>query len=238
MKVYDAIIRQTAETLEGLPARVLEPGAPAPEGDRNELVLRREAAFELGEGSLPSVAFTAVTSDPALVERDEICLIGPDLGEIGGDCAFARAALIRTDEIDERGDEAAFAVIKNIELKKYAVSAKGYMVRASALTNREQVRVSRKALAAGLDFAAVGSLYIAKYRENPHVRAVKLLFITLPSASYAALDTLAGQADGVTRALNHALADVSMNCRTCEWKPVCDAVDGMKELHQRAAAQH
>ena len=33
--------------------------------------------------------------------------------------------------------------------------------------------------------------------------------------------------------LDHALADVSMNCRACEWKPVCDAVEGMKELHQQ-----
>ena len=62
--------------------------------------------------------------------------------------------------------------------------------------------------------------------------------VTLPNAPYAALDSLADRTNVLVATLNHALADVSMNCRACEWKPVCDAVDGMKELHQRAAAQH
>ena len=233
MKVYDDIIRETLAKLEGLPSSFAPFGAPAEEGSKNELVLRHDAAFELGEASFDSVCYTAVTSSEALVPEDGTVVIGRDLGAIHADCAFARIALIRTDDIASSGDEAAYAVIKNIDLKKYSVSAKGYMVRASAMSNREQVRVAKSAVAAGLDFAAIGSLYIKRYRENPHVKAVRIIFVTLPDAPFAALDKLAVRADTVTKALDHALSDVSMNCRACEWKPVCDSVEGMKQEHER-----
>lgn len=108
------------------------------------------------------------------------------------------------------------------------------MMRPSGMTNREQVRVSKKAIKAGLSFADVGNLLIGKYHANPHVKAVQMLFITLPDVPYRRLDTFANQAGAITKTLNHALADVSMDCHACEWKPVCDTVDGMKELHQRS----
>ena len=107
------------------------------------------------------------------------------------------------------------------------------MMRPSAMTNREQVRVSRRAVKSGLRFQGVGNLLIQAYRRDPHVRAVQVIFVTAPQASYRALDALADQIAVRTKMLDHALADVSMNCRACEWKPVCDAVEGMKELHQQ-----
>lgn len=235
MKLFDDLIAQTLALLEPC-APVRFPFAPeraAGEGEPNELILRRETAFELGEGSYPAVSFTAVTQDETLVREDGTCLCGPDLHEIKGDCAFARITLLRTDDIFKRGDQAAFALIKSMEVKKFEVWPWGYMMRPSALTNREQVRVSQKAVKDGLRFEHVGNLLIQKYRENPHVLAAAVLFVTLPSAPYRALDALADRAAALTGTLNHALADASMNCRACEWKSVCDVVDGMKELHQK-----
>lgn len=237
MKIYDEIIQKTEYLLSGHEPSAYQftPERSALEGKKNQLILGRETAFELGAGTLESVNFVAITENEALVPRDEILVYGNDLTKIKNDCSFARITFLRTDFIEENGDQGAYSIIKNIEMKKFDVSPDGYMMRASALSNREQVRISKTALKAGLSFEKVGNLFIKKYRENRHVKAVKLLFVTLPDAPYGELDKLATSAVEITRALNHIIADLNMDCHACSWKPVCDEVEGMKEMHFKMA---
>lgn len=236
MTVYDEIIRRTYALLSGHESRSFpySPENTAKEGSKNQLILGREAAFELGAGTLSSVSFVSVTDDESLVPRDEIMVFGKDLGQLKDDCSYARISLLRTDDIEQEGEQGAYGIIKNIEMKKYSSSAEGYMLRASALSNREQVRVSKMALKKGLSFEQVGNLFIKRYKENPHVLAVRQIFVTLPDAPYSELDKLAESAVEITRALNHIIADLNMDCHACAWKPVCDEVEGMKELHKAA----
>lgn len=235
MKLYDDLISEALGLLAPLGLTELPVGEDlaAREGDPNELILKRDTAFELGEGSYPSASITAVTQSETLVPKDSVVLCGADLDHIKSDCAYARVTLLRTDDILEKGEQAAYARIKRLETQKFRIGAEGYMMRPSAMTNREQVRVSRRAVKSGLRFQGVGNLLVQAYRRDPHVRAVQVIFVTAPQAPYRALDALADQIAVRTKMLDHALADVSMNCRACEWKPVCDAVEGMKELHQQ-----
>jgi len=235
MKIYDDIIRKTTEKLAVGEPRVYlyNPKNAAAEGKKNELILTREAAFELGEGSLQSVSYTAITENEELVSSDRILLIGKDLQELSKDSPFARITILLTDNIEENGDQGAYSIIKNIELKKYDVYPEGYMMRASALSNREQVRVSKKAIKDGLSFERVGNLFIRKYKENKHVRCVTVIFVTLPDAPFEDLERLAGSSVEITRALNHMFSDIKMDCHACDWKPVCDEVEGMKEMHEK-----
>lgn len=237
MRVYDEIIRKTTELLAANENRVYSynPKNAAVEGKKNELILAKEAAFELGESILPSVSYTAITDNEELMSGDSILLFGKDLQELSENSAFARITILLTDNIEENGEQGAYSIIKNIEMKKYDVSPVGYMMRASALSNREQVRVSKNAIKVGLSFESVGNLFISKYKENKHVRAVTVIFVTLPDAPYAEFDRLAEGSVEITRALNHILADIKMDCCACEWKPVCDEVEGMKEMHSKIA---
>lgn len=239
MKIYDEIIIRTKELLSDSKKRVFEynPNYTAKIGKKNEMILARDAAYEMGEGSLPSVSYVAMTDNGKLVEGDRIFLFGKDLPEIKQSSPFARIAVLLTDNILEEGEQGAYSIIKAIELKKYDVFPEGYMMRVSALSNREQVRVSRNALKNGLNFEQIGNLFISKYKENKHVKAVTMIFVTLPDAPYAELEHLADESGKITRALNHIIADFKMNCRACEWKPVCDKVEGMKELHSKMARQ-
>lgn len=239
MKIYDEIIIRTKELLSDSKKRVFEynPNYTAKIGKKNEMILVRDAAYEMGEGSLPSVSYVAMTDNGKLVEGDRIFLFGKDLPEIKQSSPFARIAVLLTDNILEEGEQGAYSIIKAIELKKYDVFPEGYMMRVSALSNREQVRVSRNALKNGLNFEQIGNLFISKYKENKHVKAVTMIFVTLPDAPYAELEHLADESGKITRALNHIIADFKMNCRACEWKPVCDKVEGMKELHSKMARQ-
>ena len=237
MNVFDEIIRQTKLLFaDGNPRVYLyNPNNTGTEGKKNELVLSREAAYELGEGSLPSVTFTAITDNEQLIPSDRILLFGKDLQELRDDSPFARITILLTDNIEENGDLGAYAIIKNIELKKYNVYPQGYMMRTSAFSNREQVRISKGALKAGLSFEQVGNLYIRKYKENNHVKAATVIFVTLPDAPYAELERLADNCVEITNALNHMLTDIDINCHACEWKPVCNEVEGMKEMHFKMA---
>jgi len=235
MKIYDEIIHKTTELLATSEPRVYSytPKKCATMGKKNELILARDAAFELGEGSLPSVSYTVITDNEQIISSDSILLFGKDLKELSKDSPFARITILLTDNIEENGEQGAYAIIKNIEMKKYDVSPEGYMMRASALSNREQIRVSKSALKSGLSFEHIGNLFISKYKENKHVRAVKVIFVTLPDGPYEELEHLAGNSVEITRALNHMLSDIDMNCHACEWKPVCDEVDGIKDMHYK-----
>ncbi len=230
MELYDRIISATRERLAGTPRRWdYESTAAWHDTGASELVMLRDAAFELGGSGCPSANFTCVTSNESLVERDEILLYGKDLNELRGDVSFARVAFLLSDSLGA-DDDAAYQAIRDMEFVKYHVFPEGYMVRISAESNREQVRLSKAAVKRGISFRAVGAAYIRGYHRNPHVRRAQVVFIT-DNAVVSELVQTAKKVDGVTRTLTHILKGIPTDCGSCSLKPVCDEVEGMREMH-------
>ncbi|MBE7005143.1 MAG: carbon monoxide dehydrogenase [Ruminococcaceae bacterium] len=231
MELYDPIITATRSLLEGAEPRrwANDESAAWRDTGESELVMLRDAAYELGGGSCPSANFTCVTSSEALVPADEIVLYGKDLGELRGDVSFARLAFLLTDELGA-DDEAAYQAIRDMEFVKYHVFPEGYMVRISSESNREQVRLSKTAIARGVSFQKIGAAYIRGYHKNVHVRRVQLVFVT-DSAVVAELSKTAKKVDGITKTLTHILEGIPTDCGSCNLKPICDEVEGMRELH-------
>jgi CO dehydrogenase/acetyl-CoA synthase beta subunit len=93
------------------------------------------------------------------------------------------------------------------------------------------VRVAESALKKKISFEKVGNLLINKYKENPSVKAVKVIFVTAEEADYKKMELMAEKSVSITEALNHTMNSISFDCDTCNFKPVCDEVEGMKELH-------
>lgn len=85
MKLYNAIIREVNARLSE--AKAYTPGPCWEENADFEMVMLRDAAYELGGDGKPTVNFTCVTTDEALVPGDEIMVIGPDLSELTGSSA-------------------------------------------------------------------------------------------------------------------------------------------------------
>ena len=235
MELYNELIRETEGLLEGKPFRRwdYEAGMSWPDTGESELVLMRDAAYELGGGGKQAVHFTCVTTSPVLVERDEILLWGPDLRELRGDAPYARIALLRVGDIesDDGDDTVAYNAIKDMEFVRYHVFPRGYMLRFSAESGREQVRVSKTALQDGISFQKVGCDFIRCYRKNPNVLAVKLIFITAPDGPYRAVADCGRRSTESARTLCTILDGLPMDCSACHLKPVCDEVEGMRELH-------
>ena len=173
-------------------------------------------------------------SEHEAMEQDEILVFGPDLTELRGDSAYARIALLRVGDIesdDEDDTEQAFRAIQDMDFVKYHVFPKGYMIRTSSESNREQVRLSSAALKKGISFRAVGNDFIRQYKQNPNILAVKLIFITAPDADYAALEQEAKTVRDITMSLSKILEGMPTDCGSCNLKPICDEVEGMRELH-------
>lgn len=232
MELYNSIITASHALLAGAPLRRWDYSAADAWKDmgESELVMLRDAAFELGGSGNPSANFTCVTSSEKLVPNDEILLYGKDIPELHGDVSFARLVFLQVDKVLGEDDEATFQAIQDMEFVKYHVFPEGYMVRISSESNREQVRLSRKALQSGISFRRVGASYIRRYHENPHIRKVQIVFVT-ENAAIEELARTAKKVDNITKTLTHILEGLPTDCGSCTLKPICDEVEGMREMH-------
>ena len=240
MKLFDTIIRNAgAHFGTAAPRRCpYTPEKAWPESGSFELVMLRDAACELG--GTYGVNFTCVTTDHDLVPADEILVYGSDLADLTGDTPYARIAFLRVGNLPGEGEEdteSAFRAIQHMDFVKYHVFPKGFMLRTSSDAGREQVRLSKAAVKDGITFEAVGNTFLRRYKQDPHVLAVKLIFITAPDADYAALQKEAGTAKDILLTLSKIMEGLPTDCGTCALKTVCEEVEGMKELHFGKAQQ-
>ena len=232
MLLYNSLIKDTAGALQGkTPKRWAYTGHNSwKDLGSGELVLQKDAAFELGASGRGSANYVLFTSSAGFADEDEILLYGKDLSEIHGDCDFARIVILRVGMIDG-DDEKVYRTLKDIEFAKYHVYPEGYMLRMSPESHREQVRVSKQAIRRGISFRALGENYIAAYKKDVNVISAKVIFITDPSVDYKVLTGIAKKSTDVTGTLTHILEGLPTDCSVCSLKGICDEVEGMKELH-------
>ena len=232
MELYNSLIRDTKALLEkGSPKTwAYRPRDMWKDIGSSELVLQKDAAYELGATGKGSANYVLFTSSAELVDKDQVLLYGPDLREIKGPVDFARIVLLRVGVLDG-DDEAAYRILKDIEFAKYHVYPEGYMVRMSPESYREQVRVSKQAVRSGISFQNIGASYIREYKKDPNVLNATVIFVTAPGYDFGAMKDLAKKSSDVTNTLTHILEGLPTDCSVCALKDICDEVEGMKELH-------
>lgn len=232
MKLYDSLIADLDEKLSAQTPKTFRcaPERAWQDAGSTEFIMMKDAAYELGGFGKDSVNCTCVTTTPGIVPEDEIFVYGSDLNEIKSDVSFARIVCLEVDDLGE--DEEAYNAIRNLEFVRYNVFPKGYMSRISAESNQEQVRLSREAVQNGITFEKVGNLYIQKYKEDPHVKHVKIVFATeAPAMKDLIAD--AKKVNDITKTLTTILDGIPTDCASCQMKPVCDSVDGLREMHMK-----
>lgn len=227
MNFFDDLINRTNGVLSSYNPEIKPLDYSWEDIGRNEVILQRDSAFELD-----GVGFNLVTS----AEVDEgIAVIGNDLNEITADRVFARISIIQINDIDD--EQTAYNTIRKVEYAKYHYFPKGYMNRNASDNHREVVRVSKSEIAKGLTFRKAGSLLAEKYKENSAVKAVKIIYITDKAADYSALEDIAKKNYSITETLNHIMNNINFDCSVCNLKPICDEVEGMRELHFKNAGR-
>lgn len=228
MKLFDECIIGVDKLISAYPFSQLsittEDKAWQDEG-KNQLIFKEDMAYELGGDTLSAISGIAVTDNAELIPSDEVLLIGKDLPDLKQDVPYARIALVRMKDEDMGDASAQYKKIRKVEYTRYHVSPKGFMMRISAMNQREAVRVSEEALKEGLNFAKVGGMFLKAYHEHPSVEAVKLIFITQPDFPYEELSKLMIQSENITKTLDHLLNKVNMDCRSCSLQEVCAEVE-------------
>ena len=200
----------------------------------NQLVMMKEAAYELGGDNKPAVNYACVTSTDGFADEDEVLVYGRDLDQISGSVPFARVVIVKVSDLNGEGEEDTeplFRAIQDIDFVKYHVYPKGYMIRSSSDSFREQVRVSREAVRKGITFEQVGNSYIAQFKKNPDVKSVKVIFVTSDDADYAGMRADAKKTRDITKTLSKILEGMATDCHSCNLREICDEVEGLKELH-------
>ncbi len=233
MILYDEWIRQCHSLLEKYNGIQIHPNSNEKwlDAGEHQLILRNEMAFELGGDTHLAVSGLGLTSSNQWFKNDEIWRYGEDLAEITQDISYARLTFILLDEDVFFDDQRTYTSIRKIEYTRYHVHPSGFMTRISVASEREPVRVSRSAIDQGLDFAKVGQRYLDHYHNDPKVKAVKLVFITLLDFPFSELNCLAHKAQQITLTLDHIYKNLNMDCSSCHLKEICDEVEGMMELH-------
>ena len=225
MDFFDSLIKRALENTQGLSEINYDynPGNAWTDVGVNQVVLQKHSAFEL-----KGTGFNLITSSPV---KDGITVIGNDLADIKKDCNFTRISIIQIEDTED--EQKLYNLIRKTEYVKYHYFPDGYMIRTSSRSHQEAVRVSKDAIKKGISFQNAGNLLINKYKENPAVRGVRVIFITSPEADHKAFEEIAQKNNAITETLNHIMNNVNFDCDTCNLKPVCDEVEGMRELHFR-----
>ncbi len=228
MEFFDSLIgevSQLADTSQKTAYPYSEDSLWADEG-YSQVILQRDTAFELD-----GVGFNLVTSSDV---SDSIIVVGDELGTISSSRKFARICLVQLEHCND--EQEYYKLIKKVDYVKYHHFPSGYMIRTTSRSHKESVRVAKSALKKDISFEKVGNLLISKYKENPKVKAVKVIFITAKNADYKNLESMAQKSWAITETLNHIMNSVTFDCDSCNLKPICDEVEGMKELHFKNAS--
>ena len=236
MKLFDEmIIEITGELCHLAPmeaARLEKPRRPWADVGAHHMILAREMAYELGGAGTLGLSGCLYTTEPILFPQG-VYLYGKDLPQIRESQSYARLVLVELEETDS--EEALYRKFREVDYVRYHIHPEGYMARISPVSQREPVRVSRKALKKGVRFAEIGDLYLMQYQKIPQIKTVNVIFVTHPAFDYCMLEDRLGRAEQITQSLNHIFTGLSMDCDHCGLKTVCDEVEGLRELHFRRA---
>ncbi len=198
-------------------------------GEKNSILFRSDTAYELGGSGKPAVGSIVFADLPTM--RDEVILYGPDLNEISEDSPFAHLTFVQLK--NKNDEDLTLEQLKNISFTAFQLYPEGYHIRISPSTSREQVRVAKTVLQSDppLSFMNVGCSLIRAFKENDDVESVRTVFITKKDFDYRTLSDLAQKAKRITDAVHSTLQLDELDCASCKLKPVCDEVEGLRELH-------
>jgi hypothetical protein len=209
-----------------------------------ELVLTAETALELGSPRRRSAHAVLWTATPGVVTDDQLVVVGPDLDPRGGgDRAYVQLTLVEVAPDaarDEPRGAGGSALVARLEAQQFLTrQLPGVMAR--LLPGRLWLRVSRDALAAGLDFALLAAALRRACRTvAPAVRAVACVFASGADDDVADLAALAAEAR-VHAGRHHRLAlggdgafeCADLDCATCDDRPVCDRIRAATAIRRR-----
>lgn len=232
MNLFDGMITNIQEQLNRIAATeqaaLAKPSRTWRDVGEHHMILGSEMAYELGGHNTFGLSGCLYTTKPLLC-RQGVYLYGSDLSQITVSQSYARIVFVELQESTD--EEALYRKFREIDYVRYHIHPEGFMARISPVSQREPVRISKKAMKEKMSFADIGQMYLERYQKVSQVKNVNVIFVTHKDFDYCALEKTLGRAEQITQSLNHIFTSLSMDCDTCNLKTVCDEVEGLRELH-------
>lgn len=189
----------------------------------NQFIFNSDKAFELGATPFYGINLDLLSDDLFV---DQIILIGDDLNKIKKDQSYARITLASIDKNIIGEGNKLFNNIRRFNYTKYHFAYNGVMVRESSFKKKESLLISKQIIKEDtLNFSKLGSYFINKYKELDFVKNIKIIFITLDDYKYDSLISLVNKSENITKALDHLLNKVKMDCHSCSLQVICNEVE-------------
>lgn len=201
-----------------------------PRAGLTDIVFKSDAKIELGNPKDESVSFLAWTGDKSLVRDGLISLVGPDIGEMEtGRLPFGKIILIGGSGFNE---ENCYDRFREMDLSRYDILLKGYMMRAVSQYMREWSRVSRDAVENGFSFSILGSALSRKLKELNYVDAVEILFVTSSSEDVRELKKTGDRFLQYINAMTKMAEEMDFQCESCEFQEICEEAEELRDMRQ------
>ena len=225
----------TRKRNQGKVSETLHHGKTAwPSLKNRNLVLRQDTAVELGNPGDASVSFLLWMDDPSLIPHGQITRVGPDLPQAGNkQLSFGRVVIVGGSDFNE---ENSFDRYREMELLRYDIHLKGYMMRGVSQYQREWSRVSREAIDNGFSLQVLGGAIIDTFSKLNYIRSAEVIFITSSREDVLEMSAISANAMKIIGAMNKMAGEMSFECDTCEYTDVCADVAELRSM--RNALDH
>ncbi len=204
-------------------------GCKWPAGGKKNIVLGQDTGVELGNPRQESLSLILWAEGHSRIQDGRITVIGPDLPESRGkSLPFAKIVMAAVHNFNEENTCNRW---QEMDLLRFDIDLAGYMMRAVSQYQREWSRVSHDALEKGFSLSILGSALMDKMKAKDYIDGVEILFVTESPEVVRELREVANDAMAIIGALNWMNEEIEADCPTCDYRAVCDAVDGLREMH-------
>ena len=207
--------------------------APAgwPRGMGKSVVLSQDTAVELGNPRVESCSFLVWDDDPGRVRDGAITLIGPELSECDGkSMPFGKVVIAGVSGFTA---ENSYDRYREMDLVRYDLDLRGYMLRAASQYQREWSRVSHEALREGFSFQVLGGALIDALKKTGYVEAVEVIFITSSPEDVRSLRPISEGAHKIIGAMTKMIDELDYDCGSCSYNDVCSDVADLRSMRQQ-----
>lgn len=209
-----------------------DPHAPSWPRDPMQIILANDTAIELGSSDMASVSLVLLTNDASLVHDGRMFFAGPELSACAGrSLPFGKIILVAGHGFDE---DNMYKRYEEMSLQRFSLDLAGFQPRSIPQANREWSRVSKKALKDGFSLTVLGNEQYRELHTLDFVDAVEMLFITSNAADVNLFRSLADRSAKAAQALNKMAEHLIYDCKECDYKDVCDEVDGLRRMHEKS----
>jgi len=208
----------------------VNPDTNWPSGQSRNVVLGNDMAVELGNPRMESVSCILWTEKTDTIRNNYITLIGPDLPESRGACLpFGKIVLLEVSGFDE---ENTYERYREMELVRYGLDLKGYMLRAVSQYKREWCRISHEALDGGFCIDVLASKQIRNFNKINYVAGVECIFVTSSPQDVRELAAITHDTTRIIAAMNKMAQELNFDCETCEYQDVCYEATDLKRMRE------